>query len=164
MGGAQDRHRASGADPGTTPDVQVACIWVHIDPERLLPSPIHQIELDAWTGPSTRTVKARLRHPAPSPDADEGSWTFRAAELDIAQHINNAAFWTPLDDELLSGNDEPAGVEAEIEYRSPAQPGPKRLLTAGANRWLVDPAGAVGGATDGEVLASMVVGPVRSGD
>ena len=138
----------------TSPDVEVSCIWVHIDPERRLPSPIHQVELDTWTGPETpTTVKARLRHPAPPADARETTWTFRAAELDIAEHINNAAFWTPLDDELIApAEGETERLVAEIEYRTPAQPGVKRLLSDGAHRWLVDPA-------DGSAVhASMVVG------
>jgi acyl-ACP thioesterase len=146
---------ATGDD--ATPDVEVGCIWVHIDPERRLPSPIHQIELDTWAGPSTRPVKARLRHPAPPPAAREATWTLRAAELDIAEHINNAAYWTPLDDELAQRPDT-ARVGAEIEYRTPAQPGAKRWLADGDRRWLIDPTDA------GEVHASMVLvtDPVRS--
>ena len=31
-----------------------------------------------------RTVRARLRHPAPPADADRSSWLFRTADLDIA--------------------------------------------------------------------------------
>ena len=114
-------------DRSTVPDVQVACIWVHIDPERLQPSSIQQVEYDTWTGPNTRSVKARLRHPAPPTDVSEGRWTFRAAELDVADHINNTAYWTPLDDELAAiAGPGPATLQAEIEYRTPAQPGTKR--------------------------------------
>ena len=141
---------AAGADR-TPPAVQIACIWVHIDPERMLPSPIQPIEYETWTGPNTRAVKARLRHPAAPADAGEGLWTLRSSELDIAAHINNAAYWTPLDEELIGlGAPEPETVQAEIEYRTPAQPGAKRWLIDGVRRWLVDPA-------DGEVNASMVL-------
>jgi acyl-ACP thioesterase len=147
-----ERRTDIGQAGAAVPDVQVACIWVHLDPERRLPTPIHQIELDTWTGASTRQVKARLLHPAPPPQAAEGSWTFRAAELDLAEHINNAAFWTPLDDELVAADGlEPTAVEAEIEYRSPAQPGSKRLLSDGDLRWLLDPVDA------SEVHTSMVL-------
>jgi acyl-ACP thioesterase len=141
-------------DPGraTVPDVQVACIWVHIDPERLQPSSIQQVEYDTWTGPNTRSVKARLKHPAPPAGASEGRWTFRSAELDVADHINNTAYWTPLDDELaVIGGPEPATLEAEIEYRTAAQPGPKRWLVDGGHRWLADPG------ADGELIASMAI-------
>lgn len=130
-----------------TPDVEIACIWVHLDPERLLPSPVHQVELDMWTGPSTRPVKARLRHPPPQAGAVARPWALRAAELDIAGHVNNAAYLTPIDDELLSGEPVPERIDVEVEYRTPAQAGPARLLSAGAWRWMV-------GAQSGEVHAS----------
>ncbi len=136
-----------------TPDVEVSCLWVHIDPERLLPSPIHQVELDMWTGPSTRAVLARLRHPGPRPRAAHTPWTFRAAELDIAGHVNNAAYFTPLDDELLGlegTHPAPETVDVEVEYRAPAQAGLKAVHADGPMRWVLDTDG-------GEVHASMVL-------
>jgi acyl-ACP thioesterase len=143
---------------GPDPDVEVSCVWVHIDPVRLMPSPVDQLEIDMWTGPSTREVKARLRHPPPAAGAPAHPWIFRASELDIAAHVNNAAYVTPLDDELLvqsgslggDGSAEPAAVDIEIEYRTPAQAGDKRLLAAGPMRWIVDP-------VSGEVHASAVL-------
>ena len=137
--------------PGDVPLVEISCIWVHMDPERQLPSPVHQVELDTWTGPSTRSVKARLRHPG-APDADgrrERPWTFRASELDIAGHINNTAYLTPLDDELLERGGDAESVDLEIEYRTPAQAGEMRLLSAGPMRWMID--------AQAEVNASMVL-------
>jgi acyl-ACP thioesterase len=120
-------------------DVEVSCVWVHIDPERMLPTPIHQIEIDTWCGPSTRPVKARLVHPAPPADAGERRWAFREAEMDIAQHVNNAAYFTPFDEELLlSGHalDAEEPIDIEIEYRNPAQAGEKRVLHSGPMRWI----------------------------
>jgi acyl-ACP thioesterase len=121
------------------PSVEVSCIWVHIDPERLLPTPIHQVEIDTWCGPSTRPVKARLVHPAPPADAAERLWRFREAEMDIALHVNNAAYFTPFDEELLlaaAGLDDSTSVDIEIEYRSAAQAGEKRVLHSGPMRWI----------------------------
>lgn len=132
------------------PIVEIACIWVHIDPERMLPSPIHQIEMDTWTGPSTRPVKARLGHPAPPADTGERVWRFREAETDIALHVNNAAYFTPFDEELLTAGqpvDDSTSIDIEIEYRTPAQAGEKRVLHSGPMRWIV-------GAGSGEVHAS----------
>ena len=137
-----------------TPDVEVSCIWVHIDPERLLPSPVTQVELDMWTGPSTRSVLARLRHPAPRPGAAQSAWTFRAAELDVAGHVNNAAYFTPFDDELLGldrSRRTPETVDVEVEYRAGAQAGLKAVLADGPLRWIVDAADAA------EVHASVVL-------
>ncbi len=130
--------------------VEVSCIWVHIDPKRQLPTPIHQIEIDTWCGPSTRPVRARLGHPAPPEDAAARLWSFREAEMDIALHVNNAAYFTPFDEELLLAGpavDDSAAVDVEVEYRTPAQAGEKRLLHSGPMRWIADP-------SSGEVHAS----------
>jgi acyl-ACP thioesterase len=135
------------------PAVEVSCIWVHIDPERRMPTPVHQIEIDTWCGPSTRPVKARLGHPTAPPDAGERLWAFREAEMDIALHVNNAAYFTPFDEELLLSGpvfDDPAPIDLEIEYRTPAQAGEKRVLHSGPMRWIVGPAGS----GPGEVHAS----------
>jgi acyl-ACP thioesterase len=140
----------SGADAA---DVEVSCIWVHLDPQRLLPSPVDPVEIATWCGASTREVKARLRHPAPPPDPAQRAWTFRASELDIAAHVNNAAYLTPFDDELLGpdgASPDPASVDLEVEYRAPGLAGEKQLLVAGGRRWIRD-------AASGEVNASAVL-------
>jgi acyl-ACP thioesterase len=142
------------------PAVEVSCIWVHIDPERLLPTPIHQIEIDTWCGPSTRPVRARLGHPAPPAAAGERLWTFREAEMDIALHVNNAAYFTPFDEELLLAGpavDDWAAVDIEVEYRTPAQAGEKRLLHSGPMRWIAGTNEA--GATEVHASAALAKWP-----
>jgi acyl-ACP thioesterase len=145
--------RGSGGleSPGSgalEPIVQVSCLWVHIDPERLLPSPVETVEIEMWTGPNTPPVKARLHHPAPVGDTVAREWIFRASELDVAEHVNNAAYFTPLDDELLSISSAPGAadvetVDLEIEYRGPSHAGPHNVLAAGPMRWIANGAGEV---------------------
>jgi acyl-ACP thioesterase len=110
------------------------------------------------TAAGGRRVTARLRHPAPSGEEHRSTWSFRATELDIAGHINNAAYWQPLEEELL-GHGEPERVDAEVEYRGPAQPGEKLLLRDGTRRWITG--------TDGEIHASILLAdlvlPIRGG-
>ena len=65
--------------------------------------------------------------PAPPPRARTGSPTassgdFARSELDLAGHVNNAAYLTPVEEELLQ-DAEPESIDIEIEYRSPAQAG-----------------------------------------
>ena len=142
------------------PAVEVSCIWVHIDPERQLPTPIHQIEIDTWCGPSTRPVRARLGHPAPPADAGNRLWTFREAEMDIALHVNNAAYFTPFDEELLLAGpavDDWAAVDIEVEYRTPAQAGEKRVLHSGPMRWIAGTNDA--GATEVHASAALAQWP-----
>jgi len=123
------------------PDVQAISLWVHLDPARRRPTPLTQAQLDAYReAAGDRRVTARLRHAPPTPITSSRAWTFRATECDLAGHINNAAYWQPLEEKLLSGPD-PQGLDAEIEFRAPAQPGPKSVQLDGTRMWIVSDAG-----------------------
>ena len=144
-----DARRDGAAGP---PDVEAVSLWVHLDPERMLPCPLSETEVSAYSGSGPpRRVTARLRHPLPPAREQrrESPWTFRATECDIADHVNNAAYWQPLEEELLAGED-PERLDVEIEYRTPAQPGAKRVVGDGGYRWIV--------ADDGELHASIRLG------
>jgi acyl-ACP thioesterase len=125
----------NGGD-GALADVQAVSLWVHLDAERWRPSPVTESEMATYGGMPARRVSARLRHPGPESTNGGASWTFRATECDIADHVNNAAYWQPLEEELLAGDD-PERLDVEIEYRAPAQPGAKRVIGNGGYRWIV---------------------------
>jgi acyl-ACP thioesterase len=130
--------RTSFTRPGEPKsDVEAVSLWVHLDRENWRPVPLSEDEA-ALYGPSAngRRVTARLRHPQPNSAPERSRWVFRATELDIAGHINNSAYWQPLEEELLSGS-EPQSIDAELEFRSPSQPGEKLLLREGCHRWIV---------------------------
>ncbi len=139
------------ADGEPDPAVEAVSLWVHLAPDDWRPVPLTEAELDTYGGPITpRRVTARLRHPPAAAGAAGSDWVFRRSECDLADHVNNAAYWTPLEEELLAEGDPEDGFDAEIEYRTPAQAGPHTLLRAANHRWL---AGA-----DGELHATMVIG------
>jgi acyl-ACP thioesterase len=141
----------SGAGHDDTALVDAVALWVHLDPERRLPSPVTEAELEVYgAGVGGRKVLARLRHPRPEEIESESDWNFRRTDVDIADHINNAAYWEPLEDELLNGPEELREIDAELEFRAPAQPGTKRILVSGARRWITEP-------DSGEVYASTVL-------
>jgi acyl-ACP thioesterase len=118
-------------------DVESVALWVHLDPVSWRPVPFDDREAALYgSAAAGRRVSARLRHPAPATDGRSGTWTFRAVDLDVAGHVNNAAYWEPLEEELLAGP-EPERIDAEIEFRTPCQPGVKRLVEAGQRRWIV---------------------------
>lgn len=131
--------------------VEVVSLWVHLDPLSGRPTKLTEDEIAMW-GESTagRTVTHRLRHPGPDGVVDSFPWRFRNSELDLAGHVNNAAYLTPLEEELLE-DAEPESIDIEIEYRSPAQAGEMRVLRHGARRWIVGP--------DGESYASIIIAP-----
>ncbi|MHB1833435.1 MAG: acyl-ACP thioesterase domain-containing protein [Solirubrobacteraceae bacterium] len=148
--GASSSRNGRRVGRAPVPDVEAVALWVHLDPEKGRPTPLTDAELDAYSGVEPlRRVTARLRHPSPPEVPDGMPWQFRATECDIAGHVNNAAYWEPLEEELLSGGFEPHQLDAEIEFRVPAQPGPKRVIAEGDRRWIVD--------EDGELHASIVL-------
>jgi len=143
--------------PGeSAPDVEAVSLWVHLDVEGWRPTPLTEAEIETYGGARTeRRVSARLRHPPPAASAiPERTWTFRATERDIADHVNNAAYWAPLEEELLEGED-PERIDVELEYRTPSQPGAKRVLAAGWHRWIVG--------EGGELHASIALRDSRDG-
>jgi acyl-ACP thioesterase len=130
-------------------DVEAVSLWVHLSPEDWRPTRLTERELVTYGHPTTgRRVSARLRHPAPGSTEAAEPWTFRATERDIAGHINNAAYWQPLEEELMGVGD-PESIDVEVEYRAPAQPGEKVVLRDGNRRWIVD--------GEGETHASILV-------
>ncbi|MGZ4272287.1 MAG: acyl-[acyl-carrier-protein] thioesterase [Solirubrobacteraceae bacterium] len=143
----------NGAAP-VMPDVEAVSLWVHLDAEHWRPTPLTADEMQTYGGTPERKVSARLRHPGPESVAGGVPWTFRATECDIADHVNNAAYWQPLEEELLAGED-PERIDVEIEYRAPAQPGVKRVLGDAGYRWIVG--------DEEELHASIRLGPGDAG-
>jgi acyl-ACP thioesterase len=110
--------------------VEAVALWVHLDPTGSRPRPLPP-GFDA-VYPSDRRVKARLHHPAePPPAAQRAPWRFRAAELDLAGHVNNSAYWQILEEENPAANG-----TYEIEHRAPAPAGDASVLKAGPLRWI----------------------------
>jgi acyl-ACP thioesterase len=144
----RDGDHASAQEPPPAA-VEAVSLWVHLDPASRHPAPLTPEEFEIYgEAAAGRRVTARLRHQAPNSATQTGRWTFRATERDLAGHINNAAYWEPLEEELLIEL-EPDRIDVEMEFRSPTQPGEKLVLRDGARRWIV------GG--DGEVHASVVL-------
>jgi acyl-ACP thioesterase len=131
--------------------VETVALWVHLDPESWRPIPFDDAEFESYGHAAEgRRISARLRHPAPAGIVEKLPWRFRATECDIADHVNNAAYWRPLEEELLARPQQPEQLDVEIEFRAPAQPGDKLVLRDGARRWIVSSDG-------GETHASLAV-------
>lgn len=132
--------------------VEAAALWIHLDPDGRRPQPLPPGFDDVYgSATAGRRVGARLTHPGEPPrDAITRPWHFRAADLDIAAHVNNTVYWAVLEEELTT-LDPTARFEAEIEHRAAADRGEATIASAGTMRWLV-------GAT-GEVLATMSISP-----
>jgi acyl-ACP thioesterase len=142
---AERRTTVRGDDGGL---VEAVALWVHLDPAGARPRPMPDC-FGAVYGPSAagRHVRARLRHRGEPPtDAPAVPWRFRAADLDLADHVNNAVYWQVLEEDL-AGAGVPEPFDAEIEHRAPADVGEAAILRDGHMLWIAD--------VDGEVLASL---------
>lgn len=129
---------------GRTFTAEVVALWVHLEPGGdglRAPSDAYRAVFGASAG--DRRVRARLLHdPSPPATAPVREFAFRAADLDLAEHVNNAAYWTVLE-ELLAGADDPAApFDAQIEHRAPGDAGPVTIAGDAAAAWVLDPSGA----------------------
>lgn len=126
--------------------VEAVALWVCMDAERGRPtSPSSAFLAFYEEAAAGNRVRGRLRHPLPPAEvaaADRSSWRFRAADLDMAAHVNNAAYWEVVEEELQAGA-EPSRFDGEIEFRGGAQAGEAMVLRDGAMRWIVGDDGAV---------------------
>ena len=145
-----ERRTVISSEDGDAAAVDAVSLWVHLDPATRRPFPLTPREIDLYgASAGGRRVTARLRHAGPGSANNARRWTFRATECDLAGHINNSAYWQPVEEELLLSGDEPEAFDAETEFRNPAQPGDKLVISDGARRWIVS--------DDGEVHASLLL-------
>jgi acyl-ACP thioesterase len=126
--------------------VESVATWVFLDtetgrPQRLGP----EFDEVYWPSAAGRRARTSLRHGAPPANGERLDWRFRAADLDIADHVNNAAYWT-VAEELLAG-EEPDELDLEIEFRDPAQAGQAVVVRDGGSVWVT--------AADGTLHASI---------
>jgi acyl-ACP thioesterase len=154
LGARWAERRTSITAEDSSASVEVASLWVHLGPGDR-PAPLPEDFLATY-GEATagRTVSARLRHRAgPGAEATARPWPLRATDLDVLEHVNNAATWQAVEDELWRQGVVPA--HAELEYREALDPGEEVVLQSevveGAVRlWL---------SVDGDIRASAVVRP-----
>jgi acyl-ACP thioesterase len=127
--------------------VEAVALWVCMDLDGGQPMRLPEDFVAAYAESAAgRRAPVRLRHPNPPEEARSAPWTWRASDLDLAGHVNNSHYWSPLEERLAGA--EPERIDAEVEHRSAAQPGPARILSSGSDLWV---AGA-----DGEVQASLL--------
>lgn len=137
---AERRTSLVGANGG---HVEAEAIWVVLDTATAKPRRVGQ-GYDAVFGSATngRRVHARLRHQPPPEALEPSRWRFRAADLDVAGHVNNAAYWQVLEEGLTELPAE-ATLTVELEHRNVAGPGLASVLRDGDGVWILNPEGEV---------------------
>jgi acyl-ACP thioesterase len=131
--------------------IDATALWVHTDPTSgapiRLPSDFNRV----WDG-GDRRVSARLQLGRPTTDVRSEQWSLRATDLDVVGHVNNAAYWAPVEEELARRG-RPRVERAEIEFRAGLDPDEDVEFTVsdqpnGFASWLL---------VDGDVRAAMLV-------
>ena len=137
-GSAAARRYSIRGDAGG--NVEAESIWIHLDHD-LRPKRLDGRFLDLY-GASAAGRRAPTRFTLPLPPGQYGeTWSFRGTDVDRLGHVNNAAYWVPLD--LAWG---PSCATATLEYRRPIDASDAVVLVAGdRSLWLV---------VDGEVRAA----------
>ena len=139
--------------------LEAVALWVHLDPDGAHPRPLPDglrgrlrrggggAPRAGAAAPSRRAARRRRGRP----------WRFRAADLDLAGHVNNAVYWQVLEEELVPAD--PPGADAEIEYRAAGGPGEAAVVADDGMRWIT---AAARGARDGPRGRRLGSGPCPS--
>jgi acyl-ACP thioesterase len=130
-------------------DMEAATIWVHVDLDTVRPK-VLPAEFLALFGEAAggRTVRARLVHPEPPAGAEVQPWPVRYVDYDVLGHMNNAAYWAVVEQELGQRRNLRAPLRAEVEFRNAVERGHEvgvitDPIDAGVAIWLVGDGGVV---------------------
>ena len=129
--------------------VDALAVWVHINwrtgaPIRL-PAEFHQV----WAASAAqRRISARLVLPSRPPAAAQRlPWTLRAADLDVMNHMNNAAHWSALVEAAAHHGrriDTKRSLRAEVEHLAPVGAAAEPALWVAAQPTGAQPSGGTG--------------------
>ena len=117
---AQRRTSLTGDHGG---HVEAAVLWVCVDLETMRPKVLtadfHAAYAESAGG---RTVRAKLYHDDPPDDLDGAPYHVRFVDFDVIGHMNNASYWSAVEEELIRRPDLKGPVRAEMEHRVGVEP------------------------------------------
>jgi acyl-ACP thioesterase len=128
-----ERHTSIRSTSCPDPAVEADALWVCLDSVTRRPA---RLSARFWEmyGESVagRSVSTRLTHADPSADGnlDSRPWPLRVSDIDVFDHLNNAATWTAIEDELQRRAPNRRVEWAELEYRSAIEPDADLLLSS----------------------------------
>ena len=91
---AERRTTISGTGEGADVAVEAVSLWVQVDVVSGRPTRLGTDFFDLYgTAAAGRTVSSKLSLPGPPEDAGVLPWKFRETDIDLFDHVNNAAQW-----------------------------------------------------------------------
>lgn len=113
---------------------EAVAIWVYVDPASGAPVPLEDWFFDLYgEAAGGRKVSGRLRLPAPHAAAGSRPWPLRATDFDVLGHVNNAAHWEPVEDELARLAPGVRMAAAELEHKAAVEPGEELTVRSTAS-------------------------------
>ncbi|HEY8544891.1 MAG TPA: acyl-ACP thioesterase domain-containing protein [Acidimicrobiales bacterium] len=90
--------------------VEVDTLWVHLRPDTLTPARLPEAFLDIY-GEAAGGRRIAARHVLPAPPAEgpgrerleRVAWPLRVVDYDVMNHVNNAAYWSAVEEVLACG-------------------------------------------------------------
>jgi len=125
--------------------VEAATLWVHVDRSTLRPSRVPPAFTEVFAPSAAgRRVHSRtvLDPPSESPARHSSPWPLRLTDFDVLGHVNNAAYWEPVEEALSTRRDLRAPLVAVLEHGDAVERGQAvQVVTddtsAGFDLWLV---------------------------
>jgi acyl-ACP thioesterase len=104
--------------------IMARAVWVYVDLESGAPVSLPPKFFEVY-GEDARghKVSARLKHPAPPAEVKRRPWPVRVTDFDVFGHVNNAVYWSAVEDELAEWLDGRRIGKCEIEFRAGIDPG-----------------------------------------
>jgi acyl-ACP thioesterase len=102
--------------------VESATLWVNLDPVSMRPSRLSREFLEVF-GPSAdgRKVSAKPLLDRPPVGESGTPWPLRFTDFDVLEHVNNAVYWAPVEQELADRRHLRAPLTAALEHGDPIE-------------------------------------------
>jgi len=101
---------------------EAVAIWVYVD-RAGRPARLGEWFLEHYgEAAAGRKVSGRLFLPAPPADARGRPWPIRASDFDLLRHVNNAAYWYAVEDEMARVRPGSVPTHATLEHRAAIEP------------------------------------------
>jgi acyl-ACP thioesterase len=105
--------------------IEAASLWVYVDVRSMMPKRLDPGFMALFgEAAAGRTVPSKLVLDGPPPACESRPWPLRRVDLDVMAHVNNAAYWSALEElvgerpELVDGPH-----RAVVEFAKPIEPG-----------------------------------------
>ena len=143
---------------------EAAALWVHVDRDTLHPSRVPgDVAAILASSADGRRIGARLVLKTSQMDAAApvSPWPLRFSDFDAVGHMNNAAYWEVLEEQLVADRALRAPMRAIVEHVAQVEPGERivrRVAARDGEACVVLEAGDGEHATDDRVRAAMWCG------